>query len=245
MELTAEQKFLKVIAEHFNRYENKEEILFSSSQYLNYLSKLLEPVTGELPIDKVGFGHNEPLKKPEEEKLYKNIDNGAVVEVISVYDYGVVKIEYRGTGHVTDLALDVFLKKFVLVAEPTWKPEVGKLYKEQSGLIGECTNISFGDDVIYIRYLGNKEGFCLSKAYFTPIAELEGLRTGDPIWCIAGGGMTEYYTIESVFSHNLTAYCGKGYVSVYFDGSACMFGNGKQLFFRTADRAERFGKGNM
>ena len=84
--------------------------------------------------------------------------------------------QFRDVKEKVDLFTDVSKK---VEPEPAWKPEVGKLYKESSGLIGECISVAFDNDKIYIRYLGDKDGFCLSKADFTPITELEGLKVSD------------------------------------------------------------------
>ena len=140
-------------------------------------------------------------------------------------------------------------------SEPSWTPEVGKLYQNKfNGVVTEIVKI-FKDNHEKTKIAHKLMDFdynCCDahcdyeedfvKAY-EPIAELEGLDVEDKVWCISSDGETEYYTIESVFSNNMGVYCGKGYISLNLNGSPCMFGNGKQLFYRTEDRAERFGKG--
>lgn len=147
------------------------------------------------------------------------------------------------------LACKEYLDQFREVTEkvkPEWVPEVGKLYKGDLGVIEVTKILDYGIECYNLDAHGNYElGFKTEKyKSLIPIAELEGLKEGDKAWCISGSGEAEYYTIESVFSNNLTAHCGKGYLSIYLDGSACMFGGGKQLFWRTSDRAERFGRGD-
>lgn len=78
--------------------------------------------------------------------------------------------------------------------------------------------------------------------YYRPIAELEGLEVGESVYAIRNNGdVAEYLICENynkifwVVSHDVRFPIG-------IDGVPFYFGNGKQMFWRTKERAERFGK---
>jgi hypothetical protein len=77
---------------------------------------------------------------------------------------------------------------------------------------------------------------------YRPIAELEGLKEGSDIFCVSSDGGIETFKIDSMVLSLYGVRLGDTWFRVNMDGKPKMFGNGKQMFWRTKGRAERFGK---
>lgn len=202
MELTAEQKYLKALAEWLDiKTIPKNRIQEASREYLDQFREgkekvdhiqfngcdcsLPDPITGEMPLEKMKCG-------------------------------------------------DV----------PSWTPEVGKLYKRCDGSISEVINI--GENVIVYREIGfnytkKQKGHCTSIGCFvdnnTPIAELEGLKVSD----YAYSYINEWF-IDNI-DNGWIALAGEGFIDVDINGIVVDLSS-RQLIWRTADRAERFGRGD-
>lgn len=210
MELTAEQKFLKAIAEHFNQRSNPPypfSIVMAAVGYLSEIDiiedgkkvefhgcdhTMPDPITGELPMGKVKFGDS-----------------------------------------------------------LTWKPKVGELItlKENNELVYE---IQTGDEKDNF-WLQDVTGYATSEhvsideiaCIFTPISELEGLKEGEHAYTYGDDGNIHSFVNEGKFQfHDFITvrntqggYC----FNITLDGYFTILSN-KQLFYRTADRAERFGR---
>ena len=129
--------------------------------------------------------------------------------------------------------------------KPTWTPKVGDLIQGlKTSEVYEIDKINGG--AFFVR------GDCLTligKAECRPIAELEGLKVGDNVYAFAGESTLAWKIVSApiengcggdYFKIELEEYTGK--ILVAFDGSPLFFGNGKQMFWRTKERAERFGK---
>lgn len=130
---------------------------------------------------------------------------------------------------------------------PQWTPEVGKLYQHnRGGWVSELTDAFVDGNTYWISNMA----YQLNAFYdhFTPIAELEGLKEGDEVWSIGenGHGVTiaVKWNIEEDGAYGTFFIVRENkFFTVHKDGSMVVVGNGKQLFWRTKDRAERFGKG--
>lgn len=129
------------------------------------------------------------------------------------------------------------------VPKPTWTPEVGMLIQsEQYGLL-EITGILTGGaslERVSDRLRVNLSNCKLVK--YRPIAELEGLKEGSDIFCVSSDGGIETFKIDSTVLSLYGVKLGDTWFRVNMDGKPKMFGNGKQMFWRTKERAERFGK---
>lgn len=141
-----------------------------------------------------------------------------------------------------------------------WKPEVGKLYKRTcNGVVTEVTKVFFDNNgklKTEHRVLGYKYDNCCAHCDFTsdfcreyePIAELEGLEEGDKVWSYGGtkseesANTHEWKISDKDAFETLNIEFKERYLTIHKTGSCVGIGNGKQLFWRTADRAERFGK---
>ena len=73
----------------------------------------------------------------------------------------------------------------------------------------------------------------------TPIAELEGLKSTDYVYSASG----ERWFIDDIDCEVITVN-GDGIIPIDVDGVPYSIAN-QQLFWRTADRAERFGRGDV
>jgi len=133
--------------------------------------------------------------------------------------------------------------------KPAWTPEVGMLIQSEQYGVWEITGIITGGtslERVSDRLRGSLPNCELVK--YRPIAELEGLDCGDYVYAFASSPME--WKIKSApikkgrgedyFEIWQEEYTGK--ILVAFDGSPLFLGNGKQMFWRTADRAGRFGK---
>ena len=128
--------------------------------------------------------------------------------------------------------------------EPAWKPEVGKLYRRTlNGVVTEITKLK-SDRVLHtlqgFDYIENgyHEDYIIDfiKEY-EPIAELEGLKVGDCVYSELG----EAWSIDNI-DVEVIVIIGQGLIDLDIKGVPYTFTN-QQLFWRTADRAERFGRG--
>ena len=122
--------------------------------------------------------------------------------------------------------------------EPQWKPEVGRLYQSVEDIY-ECTAITLHP--YEARFVALKTGITHwvqknnIQKHFTPIAELEGLKVGD----YAYSYINEWF-VDNIDNGWITL-TGHGLIDADVYGIAVDLSN-RQLFWRTADRAERFGK---
>jgi hypothetical protein len=124
--------------------------------------------------------------------------------------------------------------------KPAWTPEVGMLIQSEQYGVWEITGIIDGGvELVSIPY-GNK-GF-LPKVYLSPIAELEGLEDGESVYAISRSGDVDEYQTCGYYDKTFWVESYDVKFPVNEDGVPVFFGNGKQMFWRTRDRAERFGK---
>ena len=127
-------------------------------------------------------------------------------------------------------------------------PEVGNLYRRNlNGVITEITSIKsnrvrhvihgfdYDPDVMNCYHEDNITDFI--KEY-EPIAELEGLKVGDCVYSELG----EAWSIDNI-DVEVIVIIGQGLIELDIKGVPYTFTNQK-LFWRTADRAERFGRGD-
>lgn len=168
------------------------------------------------------------------------------------------------------LACKEYLDQFVSVNEKVeldWTPEVGKLYilneyaKDIYEYYKSIANVEVGeicelmgetDWSERIYRMKTKAGIfeitdkCAAK-YLTPIAELEGLKEGEHAYTYGDDGNIHSFVNEGKFQFHDSitvrntqgGYC----FNITLDGYFTILSN-KQLFYRTADRAERFGRGD-
>ena len=128
-------------------------------------------------------------------------------------------------------------------ASPTWTPEVGMLVKHPREGICEIDFVHENGVCVNLRHIPYRNERVLSHMdTSTPIAELEGLEKGDDVYGVSLEGEIEPFRIESTVLSMYGVKYGDTWFRVNMDGKPKMFGNGKQMFWRTRDRAERFGK---
>lgn len=162
------------------------------------------------------------------------------------------------------LACKEYLDQFVSVnekvePEPAWKPEVGKLYRRKlNGVITEVIK-AFLDNrefsKVAHKLIGVNYDTCHAHCDYAsdfleeyePIAELEGLKVGDFVYSYGDDGEVHIFANEGEFPfHNFITIKSTegGYrINITLGGYFPIISN-KQLFWRTADRAERFGRGD-
>lgn len=145
-----------------------------------------------------------------------------------------------------------YLDQFVGVnekAEPTWTPEVGKLYKGDLGVIEVTKILDYGIECYNLYAHGNyKLGFKTEEyKSLIPIAELEGLKVGYTVYTYGNDGKVHSFFIEGKFPFDdfitIKSTQGGYRINITLGGYFPIISN-KQLFWRTADRAERFGRGD-
>jgi len=145
--------------------------------------------------------------------------------------------------------LDLEIKK--RQSAPQWTPEVGKLYKSSLHPKGveiiryETPEIT--PRMVYVLFSDGFKGYSHKEDFikhFTPISELEGLEVGDEVFSIDDNGDICKWTISRGRGNGDSFICRSGWqsLSVLNNGVPVFTGNGQQLFWRTADRAERFGR---
>ena len=124
---------------------------------------------------------------------------------------------------------------------PTWTPEVGMLVEWfGSPVVCEITYIC---DDGRIEINGLRNGTISAQFWeFRPIAELEGLEVGDEVYSITEDGIVQEFEIDEQYDGNLWVKACSVSIHSNNKGIPSHFGNGKQMFWRTRDRAERFGK---
>jgi len=131
-------------------------------------------------------------------------------------------------------------------AQPSWTPEVGKLYKGEHGTYEVIEVYEYGCKFHVIEAGCNSTLGSKTDEYkgLTPIAELEGLNEGDKIWSISQNKNPISFTIfTNAIVNILWARLQDMEIPVKLDGSLPLIGNGQQLFYRSEERAERFGRG--
>lgn len=157
---------------------------------------------------------------------------------------------YNDSSRRTLFHLDVaeahgFVDMEVIVEEPkpTWTPEVGMLIQFEPYGVWEITGILTGGarlERVSDRLTGSFPNRELVK--HRPIAELEGLEVGESVYAISRSGDVDKHQTCGYYDKTFwVENCDAGF-PVNEDGVPLYFGNGKQMFWRTKDRAERFGK---
>jgi hypothetical protein len=130
--------------------------------------------------------------------------------------------------------------------KPAWTPEVGMLIRmvvpsANRDEVVEITRICQG-----VYYFSNNT-FCYSEEEVyeccKPIAELEGLDIGGKVYSIKeDGGVYDFCIVEEHCEQTFWIESCSLSINSNEKGIPVHFGNGKQMFWRTAERAERFGK---
>ena len=160
--------------------------------------------------------------------------------------------QFREVKEKVDQFTDVSKK---VEPEPAWKPEVGKLYKRTlNGVVTEITKLK-SDRVLHILQRfdydpnienGYHEDYIIDfiKEY-EPIAELEGLKVGDSVYGIAYQKYTHPWHITGITGSLILVkkHGESAILTLNKRGFSYEIGS-TQLFWRTADRAERFGRGD-
>lgn len=126
---------------------------------------------------------------------------------------------------------------------PAWTPEVGMLIQSEQYGVWEITGIKDGGvELVSIPY--EDKGFLLNVGLrdCKPIAELEGLEVGESVFAIKMNGDVYEYRIYEHYDKTFWVESNSVKFPIGIDGVPLHFGNGKQMFWRTAERAERFGK---
>ena len=152
-----------------------------------------------------------------------------------------------------------YLDQFVSVnekVEPEWTPEVGGLYKRKiNGVITEIVEIQLINgkryisheiiDFDYSKCLSHRDAEVIFAQEYEPIAELEGLNVGYTVYTYGNDGKVHSFFIEGKFPFDdfitIKGTQGGYRINITLDGYFPIISN-KQLFWRTADRAERFGR---
>jgi len=127
---------------------------------------------------------------------------------------------------------------------PDWTPEVGMMIQSEQYGVWEITGILTGCaslERVSDRLRGSLPNCELVK--YRPIAELEGLRVDDPVYAVDDKGNVSEYKCTGYNTPD-TIWIGHCLSRILLNktGVPYRFGNGKQMFWRTAERAERFGK---
>jgi len=127
--------------------------------------------------------------------------------------------------------------------KPNWTPAVGMLIQSEQEGIWEITGILTGGaslERVSDRLRGNFPNHVLAK--YRPIAELEGLEVGDNVYSISKNGDIHTFRIHEQGQSSCWVKAGDVLTNSDETGVPIHFGNGKQMFWRTKERAERFGK---
>lgn len=129
---------------------------------------------------------------------------------------------------------------------PTWTPEAGMLLasiSDNDKRIWEIVQKDESDTLSVISLTGEKGLMSKSiRPNYRPIAELEGLKVGDKVYHVNYRSEVSSFAVAEIEAPLLfvTSFDTKLVVSI--KGFPTAFGNGKQMFWRTAERAERFGR---
>lgn len=128
---------------------------------------------------------------------------------------------------------------------PAWTPEVGMICKSVNSLfyteifeINE-THVRTGSTEMQVYDRIEKDWFIKGWA---PCAELEGLEEGDKVYSLGEYGMAHEFLIDQHYDNAFWLKSNSLSVRSNKHGIPLHFGNGKQMFWRTKERAERFGK---
>ena len=128
--------------------------------------------------------------------------------------------------------------------KPAWTPEVGMLIQSEQYGVWEITGIIDGG-VKLVSIASGSKGFLpdVHLRNCTPIAELEGLEVDDPVYAVDDkGDVRVFQCIGYSMTETIWVGHGLGRILLRKTGDPYGFGNGKQMFWRTKDRAERYGK---
>lgn len=128
--------------------------------------------------------------------------------------------------------------------KPAWTPAVGMLIKNEHFGIWEiiCQET---DNLFHMRSIEGEDGKLVRYNMLTayrPIAELEGLEDGESVYAISRSGDVDKYQTCGYYDKTFWVESYDVKFPVNEDGVPVFFGNGKQMFWRTKERAERFGK---
>lgn len=125
---------------------------------------------------------------------------------------------------------------------PAWTPEVGMLIQSEKYGVWEITGILTNGaslERVSDKLRSNSPNCELAK--YRPIAELEGLKVEDNVYAIRNNGNVHEYFISANYDNTFWIESESVKFRIGIDGVPLHFGNGKQMFWRTAGRAERFG----
>jgi hypothetical protein len=126
---------------------------------------------------------------------------------------------------------------------PTWTPEVGMLIKSDPTGIWQIEDV-YANKALKVVDLNGEKGIIVSHLIpdYRPIAELEGLKVGDGVYSIDEDGIAKEFEIDEQYDGNLWIKACSVSIHSNNKGIPSHFGNGEQMFWRTKERAERFGK---
>jgi hypothetical protein len=127
--------------------------------------------------------------------------------------------------------------------EPDWTPEVGMLIKSDPTGIWQIEDV-YANKALKVVDLNGEKGIIVSHLIsdYCPIAELEGLKVRDAVYAIRNNGNVHKYFIYEHYNKIFWVVSHDVKFPIGIDGVPFYFGSGKQMFWRTKERAERFGK---
>ena len=130
--------------------------------------------------------------------------------------------------------------------ETGWTPEVGKLYRRDCGTVYEYMGIKDKYALFYALDGSKSKVYSPANIPLVPIAELEGLKVGDTIWftpehawIIIEVQNNGYRVNNDYYQGRYSKSRGGQYLCIDLGGYCTTIGI---RAFRTADRAERFGR---
>ena len=250
MELTAEQKLLKAFVVNFIK-KHDYEVDFTKDDWFKQVCA--KPFVGNEDQDLL-LACKEYLDQFREvtEKVDQSVDVNEKVEFqgcdCSMPDpiTGEMPIEKFRVGSELDVCPDGCTGYGACENEycNDWIPEEGSICWFKGEVIEYAGNIINNVTMkpFEARYI--KDNGCVTEIYYDefiksarPIAELEGLKEGDNVFSELG----EKWLIDDI-DNECIAITGQGLIEIDINGVLYAVTN-KQLFWRTADRAERFGRG--
>ena len=133
------------------------------------------------------------------------------------------------------------------IIKEKWTPEVGKLCRNEDGIYEITVHASAYrlKDILDDSFYDQPMTFDALAREYTPIAELEGLKVGDSVYGIAYQKYTHLWHITGITGSLIFVkkHGESAILTLNKHGFSYEIGS-TQLFWRTADRAERFGRGD-
>lgn len=129
--------------------------------------------------------------------------------------------------------------------KPAWTPEVGKLCRDEDGIYEIIENVGIYrvKDILDGSFCDYPMTFEALARDYEPIAELEGLKVGDSVYGIAYQKYTHPWRITGITGSLIFIKKHGESVILTLNKHGFSYEIGStQLFWRTADRVERFGK---